>query len=255
MSYLQAALIIVCASLAAAVASLIVGGCFSVEQRRQRHEQVSPMVQFVGLMFSVLLAFVFSEVWGEYNVAAESISDECGALHGAAILSAALPNGSGQKLERALYVYVRAVSQDEWRDMARRERSPAATAAITTAMQDAAAVSYASPSAAATVQSQIISLLAQAHAARETRTFQMTQGLPPPMWWVLITITVALVLSASLTGMEGLAHMVFAASFAACIVMVLVLVRMFDYPFEGAMALNSDDFVKLAGQIKALTVG
>jgi hypothetical protein len=255
MSYLEAAAVIVCASLAAALVSMALSRRFSAQQRHQHHEQISPVVQVVGLLFSVLLAFVFSEVWGEYNIAAQSINDECGALHGAAMLAAALPDHRGLALERALDTYVEAVIHDEWPSMARRERSLVASGDFSAAMRGAAALTLASPNQTPIVEGQIVNLLATAHAARETRTFQMNAGLPAPMWWVLTVMTLALVLWGSLTGMEGLAHVAFAAGFAACIVMVLVLVRMFDYPFEGSMALNCADFVKLAGEIKAQIIG
>jgi hypothetical protein len=34
--------------------------------------------------------------------------------------------------------------------------------------------------------------------------------------------------------------------------MVLVLVQMLDYPFEGALALGDEDFVRLGGEIASL---
>ena len=46
--------------------------------------------------------------------------------------------------------------------------------------------------------------------------------------------------------------MIFACSFTASIAAVLVLVRMLDYPFEGALALGNEDFVKLAEQVSRL---
>jgi len=255
MSYLEAGLIVILSALAAAVVGLAVGRRSTAEQRRRHHELASPMVQLVGLMFSVLLAFVFSEVWGEYNIAAQAISEECGALHGAAMLAAALPNHGGLPLEQAIGAYVVEVTHDEWPAMAKRQLSPKAMNAMRVALQDSAKAALSAPTAEETTHAQIMALLTRAHAARETRAFQVSQGLPAPMWIVLDVIAAALVLSVVFSGLEGLTHMAFTAAFAGSIVVALVLVGMFDYPFQGAMALSRGDFLNLASEIKTLMAG
>jgi hypothetical protein len=42
----------------------------------------------LGFILAALLAFVFNEVWNEYDVAEEAIDRECAALHGTAMLAA-----------------------------------------------------------------------------------------------------------------------------------------------------------------------
>jgi hypothetical protein len=57
-------------------------------------------------------------------------------------------------------------------------------------------------------------------------------------------------------GVESLAgHLLFTISFAVSVVLVLVLVRMLDYPFEGALALSNADFVNTLKHVAALTGG
>jgi hypothetical protein len=210
--------------------------------------------QQVGIMLSVLLAFVFSEVWGEYRTAAMAINGECGALHGAAMLASALPDGVGQPLEHAIAAYVHLVLTVEWPMMAERSRSPEATQAFQTILQQAANLQVKHP-VDLVDQGQIVSLLAQAHAFRETRTFEMTQGMPMLMWIMLIGISVALMAFVVFAGLENPGHMVFACIFTASTVLVLVLVRMLDFPFEGALALPDSDFIKLLGEVGALARG
>ena len=96
MSYLAAVLIVVGCAAVAGLASLLIGRRVTVESRRQRHEIGIAVFQQVGVMFAVLLAFVFNEVWTQYNTAAQSINRECGALHGAAMLANAIPNRAGR---------------------------------------------------------------------------------------------------------------------------------------------------------------
>jgi hypothetical protein len=212
--------------------------------------------QQVGIMLSVLLAFVFSEVWGEYRTAAMAINGECGALHGAAMLASALPGGAGLPVERAIAAYLGSVVNVEWPVMAARHNSPEAVHQFQMLMQQAANLPLARPVDMAD-QSQIVSLLAQAqaHAFRETRTFELAQGMPMLMWIMLIGISVVLMGFVVFAGLENPGHMIFACVFTASTVLVLVLVRMLDFPFEGALALPDTDFVRLLGEVSVLTRG
>jgi len=209
----------------------------------------------LGVMFAVLLAFVFSEVWAEYNTADNAISGECAALHGAAMVADTLPAPQAHAVNRAILAYVGTVLHTEWPDMEHRHASPAASDALRDAIHAAGTQHVTTPTDVATL-SQVMTLLAQAHLYRETRLFQMNQGLPWAMWLVLTLMASGLIASVLLAGVESrTGHVVFAAGFTGCTVMVLVLVRMLDFPFEGALALANDDFVKVLGQVATLAKG
>ena len=65
MSYFAAIGLIVMSTIVAGLATWLVGGVLSLETRRRHHEVGGQVFQQVGIMVSVLMAFVFSEVWGE----------------------------------------------------------------------------------------------------------------------------------------------------------------------------------------------
>ncbi len=159
----------------------------------------------------------------------------------------ALPAGEGEPVIRAISQYTQDVVQLEWPSMSARHRSKTAAAALQQAIDSAVRSDVATPSDAAT-KAQILGLLANAHENRETRLFQMTQGVPAVMWFVLITISVVLVLFIGLSGLEEPGRTLFAAIFTGAMTMVLLLVQMLDFPFEGALALPPTDFIKLLGQ-------
>jgi hypothetical protein len=254
MSYLTAALIVVVSAAAAALASYLVGRFVSLEARLNHYAVGSQVFLQLGVMFAVLLAFVFSEVWAEYNTADQAINGECGALHGAAMLANALPNAAGRPVNRAIIVYANAVVQKEWPLMAQRQRSPEAAQDFRVAFDLAGRLHSTQPSDVA-IQSQMLSLLSQAHGYRETRTFQVRRSLPMAMWVVLSALAVFLIGFVLFAGIEGPGHMMFASAFAGCTVMVLVLVRLLDFPFEGALALSNADFVKVLGEVSDMVAG
>ncbi len=136
--------------------------------------------------------------------------------------------------------------------MEHRHRSPDATAHFNAIVQAVSRIDVSRPADTAS-QGQIVSLVMQAHEQRETRIFQMGSGLPRVMWAVLIVIACVLIGSVLFAGVESrIGHLVFAGGFTGCTVMVLVLVRMLDYPFEGALALENSDFLKIIQQISLL---
>lgn len=255
MTYQTAALIVIAAALAAAAAAWLVDARVALDTRKRHHEVGNPVFLQVGVMFSVLLAFVFAEVWGEFNTAAQAINGECGALHGAAMLADALPAGQGLPLERAIATYANTVVRVEWPAMAGGAAgSPVATRDFRAMLREGARLEAATPAGVAN-QAQILELLALAHANRETRTFQAAEGLPGAVWTVLIGIAIILIGFVLFAGLEAPGNIVMATVIAASTVGVLILVKLLDYPFEGSLSLHPDDFIKTLGEVTAMVAG
>jgi hypothetical protein len=252
MSYAEAFIVVVVIAIAAVVATSLVRRALCLDVRRQQHEVGNPVYLQIGVVFAVLLAFVFNEVWGEYNEAAQAINGECGALHGAAMLAHDLPDGQGQGVVQAILNYVEVVIKVEWPALEQRKESPEAVNAFVAIVNAAGRLNTARP-ADQTIQGQILSLLAQAHAFRETRLFQASQGLPVVIWIVLSFYALILVAFVTFAGVESRAgHLLFSAIFATSVVLVLIVLRMLDYPFEGALTLSNADFIKTIGHVNML---
>jgi hypothetical protein len=252
MSYVEALFVVLLTAIAPAIAALFVRGALDFDVRQQHHEVGSPVYLQIGVVFAVLLAFVFNEVWGEYNIAAQAINGECDALHGAAMVAHQLPDGQGRSVERAILNYAHTVINVEWSALEHRQASPQAVSAFA-AMVDAAGRLNITRPADSTIQSQILSLLAQAHAYRETRIFQANLGLPIIIWLVMSFHAFVLVMFVLFAGVESrIGHLLFTVVFATSVVLLLILVRMLDYPFEGALALGNRDFVKTIERVSAL---
>ena len=252
MSYAEALIVVVLIAIAAVLATSLVRRALGLDVRRRQHEVGNPVYLQIGVVFAVLLAFVFNEVWVEYNAAAQAINGECGALHGAAMLAHDLPDGQGQGVVQAIRNYAEVVISVEWPALKQRKESPKAVDAFVAIVQAAGRLNATRPTDQ-TIQGQILSLLAQAHAYRESRLFQANQGLPVVIWIVLsfyALILVAFVLFAGVESRTG--HLLFSAIFATSVVLVLIVLRMLDYPFEGALTLSNVDFVNTIEHINML---
>jgi Protein of unknown function (DUF4239) len=253
MSILAAMLVIFGSSLVAILISVLVRRMVRLDLRRRHHEVGSTLFLQIGVMFAVLLAFVFSEAFTEYNAAAQAINAECGDLHGTAMLAHDLPAGMGDKINAAIATYIASVIHIEWPDMERQHESLRADEDIH-AVLDAIARADVERRQDVTVRDQVLTLMADAHAQRETRLFQMQNGVPPLLWALLIAfglVLAAFVIGAGIDSLMG--QVLFSGLFTGCTALILVMIRMLDYPFQGALALRPDDFegtlVKVSGLV------
>jgi hypothetical protein len=244
MGYPSAIAFVLLSMLAAAALSYSVHRLVQVDARR-RHQEVGVTVFLqLGVLFAVLLAFVFSEAYSEYGNAQRAIDLECGALHGTAILASTLPPDEAHNLLGLEADYLRNVVNLDWPTMRRHRRgSRDAMLSLMQLMQHVARVPITATVDDAS-KSQLLSLLATAHAEREVRLFEAANGLPAVVWAVLFGYSIILITFVAFSGLERpLALMLFALTFAACIGAILVLVRLLDYPFEGPLAIPPTDFV------------
>jgi hypothetical protein len=255
MDYVEAGLLILLVAAGSVIAADLVRRTLDVDLRRRQHEVGNPLYMQIGVVFAVLLAFVFNEVFGEYNAAAQAINGECGALHGAAMLANDLSDGQGKVVEQAILDYSRIVVSAEWEALSHRQPSVDAQNAFHKIVLAAGRLNP-TRSTDSAIQSQLLSLISQAHAFRETRLFHANQGLPITIWVVLLFYSLLLVAFVLFAGVESrVVHLFFTAAFSTSVILVLIVVRMLDYPFEGALTLSNADFIKTIAHVSALVGG
>jgi hypothetical protein len=224
-----------------------------IEVLRRHHEIGSAVFLQLGVIFAVLLAFVFSEVWNEYNLAANAIDQECGHLSGAAILSKELPEPMRHPLEISIRQYVTDVITTEWPTMLEERASPVASRSFQKLWAQAASLDVHETNTVA-IRDQILNLLSQAHQNRSTRLFEMGLSVPNVLWVLLIGFAVVLVAFLFCFGIENIvSQVIFTALFAAGVAFVLVMVHLLDFPFEGALRLPPTTFQTTLQEIDAMS--
>ncbi len=253
MRYGEAILILVLSSVAAGWVTSLVHRRIELEWRRHHHEVGSVIFLQLGVVFAVLLAFVCNECLGGYNDAQAAIDRECGALHGAAILAATLPPPAAHAILNAEIAYIEVLVQREWPAMENTRHGDHATRdAIVRMLQAAAEAKLSDPDDRAR-QSQIVSLFAEAHSQSEERLYEAANGIPAALWGVLIGLTAVLSSFVAFAGIEDRPTAVtVAVIFTAGTVSVLLVARLLNYPFEGALALTPANFIETLGNITAL---
>jgi hypothetical protein len=251
MSYVELGGLVLGTGLIAAFICVLLHRILHHDTFHRYHEVVHAVFLQLGVIFAVLLAFVFNNVWSNYNVASQSIDNECGSLHGIAILSDRLPAPARAAILYGLHVYVRTVIDREWPDMQQRSESQTADATLQSLWQAVETVN--TDPADSQIRGQLLSLLAAAHQSRETRLYQMKQSVPGLIWSLLIIFASALIGCMLLFAAEtSLSKAVLVGVFTSSLTLALLTVRMLDFPFESALKLSSRDFGETLKKIDRL---
>ncbi|MGI4748667.1 MAG: hypothetical protein ACRYGI_06200 [Janthinobacterium lividum] len=255
MSYVSAVAVILVTTILSVIITALIQRHVPAAFRRRHHDVGSVVFLQLGVVFAVLLAFVFSEAWDEYNAAAQAIDLEVGAMHGAAMIAATLPHEQAKTILEAEQSYLTSVVDHEWAVMAEQRRESRTTDdRLITLVTEAANLALGA-ARDDDKKNEVLSLLSKAHEERETRIFQATNGIPVPLWDVLIGIASILSLFVSFSAIEHKGMSIaLSACFVGSIVSILVIARLLDYPFEGALALRPTDFIAVAGKIDDLVL-
>ena len=241
MSYIELGGLVAGTGIVAAFVCALLHRIVHHDRFRRYHEVGYAVFLQLGVIFAVLLAFVFNNVWSEYNVASQAVDSECASLHGIAILSDRLPSPARTAILGDLHAYLTTVLDREWPDMQQRKASRVASGRFQLLWQTVETV--VTDPADNQVRGQLLNLLAAAHQSRETRLFQMTQGVPGLVWSLLIIFASGLVGCMLVFAAEAsLSKAVLVGVFASSLTLALLTVRMLDFPFESALQLSSRDF-------------
>ncbi len=202
MTYAQALLVLVLSASASAGLSYAVHRLVHVDIRL-RHQDVGVAVFLqLGVLFAVLLAFVFNEAYSEYGDAQRAIDLECGTLYTAAMLESSLSPPDARHLLELEKSYLQDVVRRDWPQMrAKRQGSSEAAISLTRLMKQSARLNPAEL-ADSSVKAQILLSLAESHDNREVRLYQAANGLPRILWIVLISFSVILMVFVAFSPVE-----------------------------------------------------
>jgi len=82
MSYTELGGVVLGAGIMAAFICALLHRIVHSDTFHRYHEVGYAVFLQLGVIFAVLLAFIFDNVWSNYNVASQAIDSECGSLHG-----------------------------------------------------------------------------------------------------------------------------------------------------------------------------
>jgi hypothetical protein len=231
---------------ACAVAVPAAIGAQSVVHRRfsgvdfLEHNEVGGfIITVVGTLYAVMLAFVVSIVWQEYDASATrcalEVADGATAWH----IANGLPPPVAARTREAVTDYARFMILDEWPAMRRGESSSRGEIIVTGLLHYLASFRPAN-AGEATVQAQILQNIAKMHDARHQRLADNAAGISAFQWMVLLLGAFITVGFCFLFGLANrIIHNVMTGAVACIIAAAFVLIFELDYPFHGDLGITS----------------
>jgi hypothetical protein len=219
---------------------------FISHQRLKTHNDVaSAIFGTLGMMYAVLVAFVVVIAWEDFDRANLNVEKEASCLAALYRDSEGLSAPFKSQAQPLLNEYANAVINDEWKMLARGERSPKVELTVKNIWH---LYSNYSPD---TITEQIffketVKKLNELSEFRRQRLLDSRTGIHPVLWFVLIMGGMVTILFTFFFGSENLtAQIMMTGLLAALISLILFTILVFDFPFTGGVTISPEPFKQM----------
>ena len=199
------------------------------------------MLSPLGILFGLLIAFVASQVWADYDRAHVAVQREASALRAVVLLTDTLPPEPRAHLQALVARHIQDAVTQEWPAMAQQEASLKMTPAVLTEALRATLALAPRADGQMAAQRELVGAFQNALEARRQRIILSGSKVNWVKWAGLLleaalTLVAIAVVHCDSRKTAALALAVFAT--AAAVVVVLILAH--DRPFTGQLAVRSD---------------
>lgn len=231
---------------AVALGCAIIGGALVAIVRKwvalhlltSHHEVAFPMFLQLGVIYAVLLAFIFSLVLGEMAEAYHEVKEESISILTLAQLAPGFAPADRQAIDEALITYTNIIIHDEWPKMAKGKEDMQASKTLSNLQNIYLKMNLKSTREEAIYAESLTHLI----ALRENRRMRIFTATEPMLKfpWVFLCFLGLIVISISyLFGMKHLwTQMILTGAFIFTISSILVMTLILSRPFAGKFALS-----------------
>ncbi len=242
LTLLWAVIIIVASVFATLGLLLILRHRWSPAKMQKANDATAFYITVTGTIYAVILAFMLTSVWEDFQDAKVNAEQEANALVNVFRLAGTFPNPQQGAIQVAARAYAQAMVSEEWPAMEREEVSPRGVECVERLWWAVTQVEAGRPSEQAVLQ-QALQELAKMTEHRRVRHLQSRFKLPVILWLVLIFGGVATVASSCLLGVEDARlHVLYIVSLTCLVALVLVAIAEINRPFQGIIRVGPEGF-------------
>lgn len=243
-------LLIVVASAVAAVAGLIVvRRLIPFPLRERNNTPTGTIYAALYVMFGVSVGFALYLTWQQYNMARETVKSEAVAVEQIYRLAGRLSEPERGRVQELAVSYARGVLEEEWSAMEQGQQSARVEKLLDELRRNVQGYEPHTDGQSG-VYDESLAELDELETNRELRILAVTEGIPYIVWVVLLsggTLTVAFTY---LFGIEpDWLHAVAVAGLAILISLILHVIGVLDYPFNGGVQVQPDAFEQVLREI------
>lgn len=204
-----------------------------IESFKVNHDATGAIFNVIGVLYTVLLAFVMVTAWERYTRLTEYCETEGNKVADLHRDSYMLPGAVQYRVREALIGYARAVEQKEWECMNRGEDCPEADAAIDNLWQ----VYYSVKPRTDTEKIWYAEAVDKLNDLADYRRLRLVSSKTHINWvmWILLCVGGVMTLGyMNFFGMESFRiHLTMTVSMAAMLILILFIIYSLDNPFWG----------------------
>lgn len=196
----------------------------------------------IGTVLAVGLSFMFINVWSQYVMASNTVQLEASAVSDLHHLAESFPEPTRSQIQDGVDRYVQLVIHEEWPRMRTGGHSEAAhTAAY--GIQSVIASFRPKTSTQVMLQSHALDSSNIFLDARRQRLHENDEGIPMLLWGALLFVgCITIVFSYYFRVDNPFEHHLMIIALTSVIVVMMVLIAEFDYPFRGDVAIQPDSW-------------
>jgi hypothetical protein len=192
----------------------------------------------MGVVFSLVFAFVTVLVWQNYNMVSDAIAKEASTLNNMYRLFSAFPPETEKKGRDALRAYTKTVINEEWPLLSKDQYSIKAYQELLK-VDDIVIHLQPQNQSQSNVHLQLLRLASEANELRRSRVYNAHFALASPAWLGLISSSLIFLFFACLFKMNSVrTHLILIFFLGLTIVGVLYFMVIYIHPFLGPMALG-----------------
>ena len=217
---------------------------YGIKIFKANHDVTGVTFNVIGVLYTVLLAFVMITVWERYSRTGEYCETEGNQLADLHRDSYMLPDADQQKVREAIIQYARAVEQKEWKCMIYRKDCPEAVAAMNNLWQAYYSVKPKTDSEKIWYREDVEKLNDLADY-RRLRILASKTRIHWVIWTLLLVGGVMTMGYMNFFGMESFrVHLVMTISLAVMLILILFIIYSLDNPFWGDPHISPEPFVR-----------
>jgi hypothetical protein len=206
------------------------------------NEVVSAYGSAIGTTYAVILAFMLSGVWMNYDAAQANAEQEANAVVQVFRLAEGLPEPHRHQVKTLAHAYARAVLDTEWPKM-QSGRIGLSGRQLHDQLWRCVLAIQPHGSAREALLAQMMESLSELRRHRAQRELDVRQGLPPILWGVLAICGIITIGIFSLFGVEDFRlHALKSGALTLVVVVLLVAIADIDRPFQGYVRVTPESF-------------
>jgi len=216
-------------------------------ERARIFKSVSPgMLPPLGIIFGLLIAFLASQVWREFDEAQVAVNREASALRAVVIMMSSFPGEPEQRMHRLIRQQIEQVVTEEWPAMAHRSATlTVISAPLTEALQLALSLTP-QGEGQLIAQRQIVTYLENALDARRQRIIISESSINWVKWSAVLVQAVCALLAIAMVHCDNRKSAALAMGLFATGVAVSIVLIAAHRPFAGVISVGPDPLLQVA---------